>query len=371
MDERLKLLLPPEEIEEGAWAQINDWLTLPFLKKMVILPDCHQGYDLPVGSAVLLEGVIGVGAVGVDIGCGVTFINTKFPISNFVSLCDDGAKVAVHHEIHRRIPIGAGGKRDKANYPEFRSASGYKLTSKCQGALYQIGTLGGGNHACEIGLNKDNHVCVMIHSGSRNLGKTICDWYSAQGRFFDIDSELGKAYLADMNYALGYALENRKVMMSDILSILGIPQDEAAIMLHEMINENHNHASVKDGMVLVRKGATPADKGQLGVIPANMRDGVYVTEGLGNEEYLSSASHGCGRKFSRGEARRTISMDSFKDAMKGIVADIAEGTLDESPEAYKDAQKVIGYQEGVVVRVIDHVTPIINVKSVETRRKRK
>ena len=153
-------------------------------------------------------------------------------------------------------------------------------------------------------------------------------------------------------------------MISDLLALMEIPDHEIKRLIKEvMINENHNHAIVRgDGTVLHRKGATPADKGQPGIIPANMRDGIYLTEGLGNETYLSSASHGAGRMMSRNEANRKLKLEDFKLTMQGIVARVDKGTLDEAPFAYKEIYAVIAAQEGVVIKVRDHLQPIINIK---------
>jgi tRNA-splicing ligase RtcB len=114
--------------------------------------------------------------------------------------------------------------------------------------------------------------------------------------------------------------------------------------------------------VLHRKGATPADFGQLGVIPGSMKSGVYITKGLGNAEYLSSASHGAGRKMSRGFAKKNISLEAFKSQMVGILANVNETTLDEAPDAYKDLEYVMAAQEGIVIKTIDYIKPIINIK---------
>ena len=131
-----------------------------------------------------------------------------------------------------------------------------------------------------------------------------------------------------------------------------------------MINENHNSADAYGTTVLHRKGATPAYKDQLGVIPGNMFDGTYITRGLGNDEYLGCASHGAGRRGSRKWAKQTLSLEDFKREMEeaGIICDANESTLDESRGAYKDVQSVISMQEGIVVDVIDHVKPKIVVK---------
>jgi len=181
--------------------------------------------------------------------------------------------------------------------------------------------------------------------------------------FLHLNSEAGQQYLSDMNFALDYALENRRVMMKEVLSLFGYNSHEINNLIHtHMVNENHNHAIINSDKVLHRKGATPAEKGQIGIIPGSMKSGVYVTEGLGNEEYLSSSSHGAGRKMSRTKAKEAITMDRFEKQMHGIIAKIEKSTRDEAPDAYKDLSKVIKSQEGIVIKTIDHSTPLINVK---------
>jgi len=130
-----------------------------------------------------------------------------------------------------------------------------------------------------------------------------------------------------------------------------------------MVNENHNHAIADPkGYVLHRKGATPAQQEQIGIIPGSMKSGVYVTEGLGNSHYLFSSSHGAGRKMSRTEAKKKVNMDRFRNQMDGIVAKVEHSTKDESPDAYKDVHKVIKEQEGIVIKTIDYAKPLISVK---------
>jgi tRNA-splicing ligase RtcB len=130
-----------------------------------------------------------------------------------------------------------------------------------------------------------------------------------------------------------------------------------------MVNENHNHAIVdKNNHVLHRKGATPAEKGQIGIIPGSMKTGVYVTEGLGNPTFLESASHGAGRKMSRTAAKEKITMERFNSSMNGIVAKVEHSTKDEAPDAYKNLHDVIKKQEGIVINTIDYTKPLVNVK---------
>lgn len=363
---KLRTLIPMEEIEQAAQTQIYDVLNLDFLIKLAIMPDCHLGYDLPIGGIALLDGIISPSFVGYDQGCGVCLLDTGVKTIDVIKSEED--KERIFNDIYKRIPTGFSSHSKKKDYTEFKSDFINKeFTNRINEKIVtQLGTLGGGNHFSEVGTSKNSdNLCITIHSGSRNVGHTIASVYMKQDRFLSIDSEIGKAYIKDLEFALQFALANRLAMMKEILNILGINQHPNKL-LASVINENHNHAVVNaDGSVLHRKGATPADLGQLGVIPANMRDGVYVTRGLGNQEYLSSASHGAGRVMGRNQAKKNLSMDVFTEEMRGIKALVNKSTLDESPDAYKNIDLVLKYQNGIVVDVIDHITPIISIKSGE------
>lgn len=355
---KLTLLIPYEEIEAEARMQIEKILELDFLKKLVILPDVHKGYDLCIGGVALLDGKISASFVGYDIGCGMCYINSKIPVSEILKTQEDKEKI--FRQIYSDIPVGFDIFEDEQADWTFESACGDKKLNKGVNEKLNksLGTLGGGNHFVEIGKNRAGSLCVTVHSGSRNIGHQIASYYMKQGRFFDVDSEMGHAYLKDMNFALSYALENRKIIMSKILKILALEES----LLKEIVNENHNHAVITDDGVLHRKGATPADLDQIGIIPGNMKDGIYITRGLGNKEYLCSASHGAGRVMSRNKAKQTLNIEDFKSEMEGITAKVDRATLDESPDAYKNLDEVIKYQEGKVIEVIDKVLPLINIK---------
>lgn len=327
------------------------------------MPDVHMGYSLPIGGVALLDDVISPAYVGYDIGCGMCCV-----------ILDDNAneltasmKHNIFNEVYRVVPTGLGGEltAPEVDIKDFASASGNSdLNNKVNAKLkIQLGTLGSGNHFIEIGKNDSGNIAITIHSGSRNIGHSIASFYmklNDEGLpkgFFYKNSCLGQAYYRDMVYAQEYALLNRKFMMETILSIFGYTLKD-----YGMINENHNHAEIVADGVLHRKGATPALKEQLGVIPGNMRDGVYITKGLGNKEYLCSASHGAGRVMSRKRAKSEISLADFTNSMKGIIAKVQNSTLDEAPFAYKNLDTVIEYQEGVVIKVVDKITPLINIK---------
>ncbi|WP_022850731.1 RtcB family protein [Limisalsivibrio acetivorans] len=364
-DERYAPMIPQELIEETAQKQIDEWLTYPFVKRFVILPDVHAGYHMPIGGAALLDkGIISPSAVGYDIGCGMCCAVTDIDADTVYP-----EREPIFREITSRIPTGFDFRKKGLDYKEFRSASGdRKLDKKVKERLYvQLGTLGGGNHFIELGPDRDNKLCITIHSGSRNPGHSIGGYYMKLSKdedtelptgFLNLNRDTGRAYRQDMDFILQYALDNRLMMIETVKEILGITDRN----IKTFINENHNHAETRGDGVLHRKGATPAEKGQLGVIPGNMRDGVYITEGLGNEEFLSSASHGAGRIMGRKEAKKKLSLDRFKKHMEGIVSFADRARLDESPDAYKDIAEVLSYQEGIVIKTINSVRPFLNIK---------
>jgi len=371
--QKLRSLIPMEELEWSAQNQIYDALKLDFLITLAIMPDCHTGYSLPIGGVALLDHVISPGYVGYDEGCGMCYILTRLLADDFFKR--EKKKYQIFEAIYESIPVGFNSREKPLVYDDFKSASGNKkLNEKVESRLWvQIGTLGGGNHFIEIGENREGYITITIHSGSRNIGHSIASHYMKLSKsvdkdlpngFLHLNGDVGQQYLQDMNFALAYALANRKVMMGDVLDLFGFNSAEKNTLINiHMVNENHNHAIVdNNGHVLHRKGATPAEDGQVGIIPGSMKAGVYVTEGLGNPHYLYSASHGAGRKMARKAAKKKITMERFTDQMNGIVAKVTHEQKDEAPDAYKNLHKVIKEQEGIVIKTIDYAKPLINVK---------
>ncbi|NHZ46994.1 RtcB family protein [Nitratidesulfovibrio liaohensis] len=434
---RLSLTVPPDSLDAATWEQIESALALPCMVHLAVMPDAHAGYDLCIGGVALLDGHISPSFVGYDIGCGMCHVNTGLPVDEV--LPDEAARQLLFDRLRLAIPVGTATRAPGAyDLPRFTSASGDTQLTDAVNARQsiQLATLGGGNHFLEVGVNKRGEIGVTVHSGSRRSGWDIGAWYMKQGRLFPLDSRLGRAYRQDMDWALDYALLNRRLMLEHALRALAdvhrqlarpahkrsarpakptdgtgatglkgpshvpaspapaapisslsahglaatlipsaqppLSEQEISLLLGRMINENHNHAVVLNQtgppgpsgapLVLHRKGATPADAGQPGIIPANQRDGVYITEGLGNEEYLSSASHGAGRRMSRNEAQRTIPLERFRSQMRGIVCRADKGVLDEAPDAYKPIAEVLAAQDGVLVRIIDHFRPLVVLK---------
>ena len=236
-------------------------------------------------------------------------------------------------------------------------------------ALRHLGTLGSGNHFIELCFSK-KELWLVIHSGSRGIGHRVAQKYmiKASGSKekyektfpLKVDSQLGKEYLNILSFGLEYALLNRLEMSYKVLEAL---KETLKIPIKSELwtNKNHNHALYEHGSYIHRKGATPAKKGERGVIPGNMRDGSFLVEGKGNPKFLNSSSHGAGRAMSRKQARQSISMPEFKESMKGITGNISNQTLDEAPRAYKNLLEVMALQKSSV-KIIKHLSPLINWK---------
>lgn len=176
---------------------------------------------------------------------------------------------------------------------------------------------------------------------------------------FDIGSEVGKAYINDLNESLQFALDNREAMINNILKCM--EPIFGKIETSRFINRNHNHAEIKDDFVIHRKGATHAEKDMMGVIPGNMKDGSFIVKGKGNFDSMCSSSHGAGRVLSRRKAKDTLDVAEFNESMKGIVTNHSSGTIDEAPKAYKNIFEVMDQQKDLV-EVIDRIVPILNIK---------
>ncbi|MCX6750290.1 MAG: RtcB family protein, partial [Candidatus Pacearchaeota archaeon] len=221
----------------------------------------------------------------------------------------------------------------------------------------------------ELGFYK-KEVWLIIHSGSRGIGYKVAKKYMISASNsktdyektfpLDVNSQLGKEYLNVLDFGLDYALLNRLEMSYNVIEALeGILGEKLKTEL--WVNKNHNHAVYEKGFYIHRKGATPAKKGERGIIPGNMRDGSFLVVGLGNAKFLNSSTHGAGRAMSRKQAKEKISMEEFEKSMEGIRGTISAKTLDEAPMAYKDINRIMQAQEKSV-KIIKHILPIINWK---------
>lgn len=358
-------VIDPKAMEQFASAMSQD-----FAVSGALMPDVHAGYSLPIGSVVATKEVVVPAWVGFDIGCGMCAL----PISGIDPDELRARGREIYTELYRTIPVG-NSKNPEAvpfHYDNICSPTDAGLEAYARrGGDFQLGTLGSGNHFIEVGVSQSNETWIVIHSGSRGVGHGIAEHYmklasgtdrAAEGHFgFHVDSVGGKSYIRDLDFALMFALANRKLMMTRAVAAIQSVLTNNEARWGQLINRNHNHAEFKDGLWIHRKGATHAEAGMMGVIPGNMRDGSFIVRGKGNPDSLFSSSHGAGRVLGRKEAQRRLSMDDFKQTMSSVIAKVEESTLDESPFAYKDIFSVM-LQQSELVEVVDHITPVINIK---------
>ena len=395
-----------KDIEDTAMKQIEVISTLPFVEHFSVMADCHMGMLCPIGGVIAANNIVVPSWVGVDIGCGVIAVKTNLTKSNIESV---ELRKKLHHSVHRGIPMGFSHNnivqinilRNKlqSQVDDLISKSGIdnslKVLSDVETALWeQLGTLGGGNHFCEVDYDESNRIWIVIHSGSRNIGKKIGDyfnklaeeqntnWHSIDTKktpFLPVNTVEGKAYLAWMDFALRFAYLNRMVMMDEI--IRSIRQEFLIVELEPTINIHHNYASLEShfgkNVWVHRKGATSAKQNEMGIIPGSMGTATYITKGLGNEQSLLSCSHGAGRKMGRKafniEANKPEMINDISKSMEGIVhtnfgketnrKGKETGMLDfsEAPQAYKDIEDVMANQVDLV-EPIHKLIPLINWK---------
>lgn len=362
-------------LEHGAIEQFVSAMDCDFAVCGALMPDCHLGYSLPIGSVVATKDMILPSWVGYDIGCGMCAV----PLNADITAIAQNA-VAIMEAIYNKVPVGTSTHQHvNANALEAKHPSSSLTTRGLEqfdkrGGWHQLGTLGGGNHFIEIGEDENNRAWIVIHSGSRGIGHGIAGSYmrlasptgkATEGHFgFDTNSELGREYINDLYWALDYALMNRESIIDQVCTAVeSVIGSTVTYNANDLINRNHNHAEFnKDlGLWIHRKGATHAEAGMMGVIPGNMRDGSFIVKGKGNIDALNSSAHGAGRVLSRRKAKELLNVDDFADQMVGIAAKVAQGTLDESPMAYKNIFEVMALQSDLV-ETVAHIKPILNVK---------
>lgn len=308
------------DVEESAMRQIENLTTLPFLHHhLAIMPDVHAGMGMPIGGVLACDGAVIPNAVGVDIGCGMCAVKTNWKVED---LPPHVIRKEIMKGIRARIPLGMDHHKEAqdAKYlPQGHDIDKMEIVKRRQTSiLHEVGTLGGGNHFIELQKDEEGNLWIMIHSGSRNLGKQVGDYYnkiaaSLNEKWHSIVSpeirlpflphgtrEFG-AYWNDMKYCIDFALCNRRLMMERIQEV--IADSLKGIEFEPMINIAHNYAAFEhhfDKDVIVhRKGATLAREGVIGIIPGSQGTASYIVEGLGNPDSFCSCSHGAGRVLSR------------------------------------------------------------------------
>jgi len=375
--ENIKIKLWLSDIEDGALKQAKDIANLPFAyHHIAIMPDAHQGYGMPIGGVLAANDHIVPNAVGVDIGCGMCAVKT--------SLIDikKNKIEKLFLEINRKIPVGFSHHKKKQN-PDLMPVvkDNMKVVKDQFGrALKQLGTLGGGNHFIEIQKGEQN-IWIMIHSGSRNLGLRVADYYHRlavqvqkkknknfvkQLAYFNFDSRLGQQYFEEMNFCVEFAYSSRKLMMNNVLNIFR--ENFENIKFEPIINIAHNYAVLENhfnkNVIVHRKGATCAKAGQIGIIPGSQGTNSFIVSGKGNKESFCSCSHGAGRVMGRKQAQRQLDLEKEIERLnkKNIIHSIrGRKDLDEAPSAYKNINKVMDNQKDLV-NILVKLKPLAVIK---------
>ncbi|MGW9349556.1 tRNA-splicing ligase RtcB [Nocardiopsis flavescens] len=382
----IRMWARPDEVEDSALNQLRNVSGMPWVHGLAVMPDVHYGKGATVGSVIAMRDAVSPAAVGVDIGCGMTAVHTDLTASR---LPDDLG--ALRSALEAAVPVGFefhDEAVDTSAVPGLRSTrwdafwQGFDglaeaVRPRRERALRQMGTLGGGNHFLEVCLDDDDTVWLVLHSGSRNIGKELAEHHIGRARGLPHNQDLPDrdlavfltgspemdAYRRDLFWAQDYARRNRDVMMGLACGVLAgqVP----GTGFGQWISCHHNYVAEEtyDGVdvLVTRKGAIRAGAGEYGIIPGSMATGTYIVKGLGNEDSFNSASHGAGRRMSRTKARKTFTAADLAAQTEGVECRKDAGVVDEIPAAYKDLESVIAAQTDLV-RVVAHLRQVVCVK---------
>ena len=392
----------------GANADVLSWVThgmtfeeenmlrnvsrLPCLYKHVaLMPDAHLGKGSMVGSVVVTKDAVIPATVGVDIGCGMMAVKTPFKSGIL-----DRKMAEFRHEIERAIPTGFNAYKESVD--EASRWEGWDtfddlhkgVQDRKRKSMIQLGTLGGGNHFIEVCLDTEDNVWLMLHSGSRNIGKELAERHIATAKslhrlnelpspdlaYFIKGTDEFKAYWHDLDWAQKYAMKNREIMMNRLLKSFyrmfgedrGRPVRETGgrgVRVPLMVNCHHNYVAVEEHfgekVYVTRKGAINAEAERYGIIPGSMGAKSFIIKGLGNPQSFNSCSHGAGRKMSRTKAKAKYTIDDLKKQTEGVECRKDKGVVDEIPGAYKDIEEVMRAQNDLV-EIVAELKQVICVK---------
>ncbi|MBR6284914.1 MAG: RtcB family protein [Muribaculaceae bacterium] len=373
------------ELDAKAQEQIEHLASLPFVHHHIaIMPDCHGGKGMPIGGVLPTTNVVIPNAVGVDIGCGMCAVKTNIRARR---LTDNILRKVFMKGIRERIPLGMDHHKqmqDEKYLPTGFDIDKLHVVKNQYTSIHrQVGTLGGGNHFIELQRDQEGWLWIMIHSGSRNLGKQVGDYYNNKAKWFNelyysrvpsvlqlpflpLKTQEFNDYWNEMNYCIAFAKCNRQLMMERIQEVIA---DALPLATFEpAIDIAHNYAAFEHhfgtNCIVHRKGAVRARMGEVGIIPGSQGTCSYIVEGRGNPDSFNSSSHGAGRLMSRTQAIKSLNLkdEVSKLDAKGIVHAIrSQRDLDEASSAYKDIDHVIAL-EADLVAVKTKLDPLAVIK---------
>lgn len=385
-----KAVIYTDNVEKEAISQITEICNQEFAKgcKIAIMPDVHAGKGCTIGTAMEVKDKVVPNLVGVDIGCGMLCVKLKDKEVDYQKL---------DNTIRNLVPYGTGVREIPHSYNERINLEELKCKNfvNIDRANKSLGSLGGGNHFIELNKDDDNNLYLVVHTGSRYLGKQVAEYYQnlainsltdikyekqalisklkEEGREKEIQVELNKLkkpkiaehlaylegnnlknYLHDIDIVQRYSTENRKAIADTIIANMGLTIDESFTTIHNYIDTKNS---------ILRKGAISAQLGEKVIIPINMRDGSIIAMGKGNPDWNYSAPHGAGRILSRRKAKEKLSLEEFKNQMSDVWStSVCDSTLDESPMAYKPIEDIIN-NIGETVEIIKMLKPVYNFKA--------
>lgn len=372
-------------VEEKALLQLQNISKLPFVfKHVAAMPDVHLGIGATVGSVIATQGALCPAAVGVDIGCGMMAVKTDLRLEQIESKLPE-----IRRSIERSVPVGHNSNTSVSKTVEssldWAELSKIEMADKdlIKRARLQMGSLGGGNHFIEICLDGDQNVWVLLHSGSRNLGKTLAERFINEAKglmkekliklpdpdlaYLTEESKEFKDYWQALQFCQSYAYQNRREMMMRVLKDISYNVYRETNRIQKLMEVNcHHNYSVREthfgeNVLVTRKGAVRAGKGELGIIPGSMGARSFIVKGLGNEMSFESCSHGAGRRMSRTEAKKKFTVRDLARETAGVECRKDKGVLDEIPSAYKDIEQVMRDQSDLV-EVVAQLKQILCVK---------
>ena len=357
-----------QNVDSGAIDQIRRMCDFaPLASSQIrVMSDVHVGRGCTIGTTMTIVDKVVPNMVGVDIGCGMHVVRLETDEVDY-------AKLDAY--INRNIPVGKGIRREGHRYYKQIDLEALRCRKHVdmERASKSLGSLGGGNHFIEVDRGEDGALYLVIHSGSRQLGVDVANYYqkAAYARLEElaacaqnphhvpiemayVEGELLEDYLHDMRLTQRFASLNRQAMADDIVEGLGLGKADEFETIHNYIDLEHR---------ILRKGAVSAQKDERLLIPLNMRDGALLCRGKGNPDWNYSAPHGAGRKLDRSTAKRTLSMQEYQREMRGIyTTSVGRGTLDESPMAYKSTYEIL-QNIRPTVSVVERLTPTYNFKA--------
>ncbi|MFF4958962.1 RtcB family protein [Streptomyces sp. NPDC001222] len=384
----IRMWTDPATVEDVAMRQLQNVATLPWIEGLAVMPDVHFGKGATVGSVIAMRDAVCPAAVGVDIGCGMSAVKTSLTANDL-----PGDLSRLRSKIEQAIPVGRGMHDDPVDPAHFHglATSGWgdfwgrfdgvaeAVRFREERATKQMGTLGSGNHMIELCLDETGSVWMMLHSGSRNIGKELAEHHIGVAQrlphnqglvdrdlaVFVADTPQMEAYRNDLYWAQEYARYNRMIMMALLKDVIRKEFRKAKPTFEPEISCHHNYVAEEqyEGMDLLvtRKGAIRAAAGDLGIIPGSMGTSSYIVKGLGNEKAFNSASHGAGRRMSRNAAKRHFTVQDLERQTRGVECRKDTGVLDEIPGAYKDIDQVMR-QQSDLVEVVAKLKQFVCVK---------